>query len=88
MKSLKSKVDKFNAGCVFIQETKLYSKGQVNIDGFTPFEHVRKTRRGGGLLLLICKSFDPVLVYEGDDDTELIVAQGVIGKIKVRFINA
>ena len=88
VKSLKSKVDKFNAGCVFIQETKLYRKGQVNIDGFTPFEQVRTTRSGGGLLLFICDAFDPVLVFEGDDDTEIVVAQGVIGKMKVRFINA
>ena len=88
VKSLESKVDKFNPGCIFIQETKLYKKGQVELDGFTPFEQVRTSRSGGGLLSLICKSFDPVLVYEGDDDTELLVVQGTIGKIKVRFINA
>ena len=88
MKSLESKIEKLNPGCVFLQETKLYKKGQVTIDGFTPFEHVRNNSKGGGLLSLICKSFDPVLVYEGDDDIELLVVQGTIGKLKVRFINA
>ena len=88
VKSLESKIEKLNPGCVFLQETKLYKKGQVTIDGFTPFEHVRNTSKGGGLLSLICKSFDPVLVYEGDDDIELLVVQGTIGKLKVRFINA
>ena len=88
VKSLESKVEKLNPGCVFLQETKLYKKGQIAIDGFEPFEQVRDAGKGGGLLSLICKSFDPVLVYEGDDDIELLVVQGTIGKLKVRFINA
>ena len=49
---------------------------------------MRKNRKGGGLLLAICESFEPVLIYEGDDDIEILVAQGTIERTKVRFINA
>ena len=85
---LMSKIQKFHPGCIFIQETKLYRKGQVKINEYQIFEHVRKDSKGGGLLLAVYEQFNPVLIYEGDDDIELLVVQGTIGKYKVRFINA
>ena len=86
--SLKSKIEKFDPGCVFIQETKLYKKGQVKFEGYEAFEQVRKSRSGGGLLLMVRKSFDPVLIHEGDEDNEILVVQGKVGKLNIRFINA
>ena len=87
MPSLNSKIEKFQPGCIFIQETKLYRKGQITIDDFEVFEHVRTKSQGGGLLTAVKKSFDPVLIFEGDDEIELLVVQGKIGNINIRFIN-
>ena len=88
MYSLQSKIQQFQPACIFIQETKLYKKGQISLDGFQCFEHVRVNSKGGGLLLAIHKSFDPVLIYEGNDDVEILVVQGKIGKTDIRFLNA
>ncbi len=88
MQCLSAKIRKFLPGCIFIQETKLYRKGQIKIDGYQIFELVRKERKGGGLLLALYESFDPVLVHEGTDDIEILVVQGKVGNINVRFINA
>ena len=86
--SLWSKIEKFQAGCVFIQETKLYRKGQITLPNLQVFEQVRTGKKGGGLLLAIHQNLDPVLIFEGDDDVELIVVQGHIGSQNIRFINA
>ena len=88
MECLQSKISKFQPGCIFIQETKLYRKGQTNIPGYVPFEHIRKNSKGGGLLLSIHESFDPVLIFEGDDDIELLVVQGKVSNCTIRFFNA
>ena len=39
-------------------------------------------------MLAVYESFDPVLIYEGTDDIEILVVQGKVGNINVRFINA
>ena len=88
MYSLQSKIQKFQPACIFIQEIKLYKKGQIALDGFQCFEQVRVNSKGGGLLLAIHKSFDPVLIYEGNDDIEILVVQGKVGKKDIRFLNA
>ena len=44
--------------------------------------------KGGGLLLAVCESFDPVVIYEGTDNIQILVVQGKVGTIDVRFINA
>ena len=88
MHSLRSKVNKFQPACIFIQETKLYKKGQVGVDGFQCFEHVRMNSKGGGLLLAVHESLNPVLIYEGNDEIELLVVQGKIDQKDIRFINA
>ena len=40
------------------------------------------------MLLAIHKTLDPVLIFEGDNDVELLVVQGEIGKQSIRFFNA
>ena len=88
MYSLLSKIEKFQPACIFIQETKLYKKGQLKLEGFQCFEQVRVKSKGGGLLLAVHESFDPVLIFEGNDDMEILIVQGKIGQKDIRFINA
>ena len=62
-------ISTFKPSCIFIQETKLYRKGQITIEGYQIFEHVRKNSKGGGLLLAVDVAFDPVQIFEGDEMT-------------------
>ena len=71
MQSLSAKVRRFMPGCIFIQETKLYKKGQIKMEEYQIFEQVRSNSKGGGLLLAVYETFDPVLIFEGTDDVEL-----------------
>ena len=88
MECLQSKISKFTPGCIFIQETKLYKKGQIKLPNFVIFEQVRSNTKGGGLILAIQECFDPVLIHEGDDVVELLIAQGRINNHNIRFFNA
>ena len=86
--SLREKVNTFHPGCIFIQETKMISKGTIKyLPEYQIFEHVRKESKGGGLMTAVDKSFDSVLIYEGDDDIELLVVQGKVNNTNIRFVN-
>ena len=78
----------FISDCIFIQETKMTSKGHINnLHEYQIFEHVRKDSKGGGILTAVKKCFNPVLIYEGNDDIELLVVQAKVKNNQIRFIN-
>ena len=54
------------------------------------FELLRKEKKisGGGLAVGILKSLNPVWISEGDDDTEVLVTEISVKKIKIRCITA
>mgnify|MGYP003318478904 CR=1 FL=1 len=87
LKSLKQNIDQFKAGAFLIQESKLYKKGQVDIEDFQVFVLLRNKGEGGGLATGLHRSFDPVLISEGDDQAEVLVVQGSVGGNDIRFIN-
>ena len=76
-----------NVGAFFIQETKLYKKGQFKLDQYQVFELLRENKKGGGLAIGALKTVNPVLISEGDTDMEILVVQIKIGDIPVRLIN-
>ena len=47
---------------------------------------IRKDKGGGGLLTAVHKTLKPVSVSE-EDDTEILVVQGIVNDSKIRFIN-
>ena len=85
--SLKSNISFFkNPTCINIQETKLRFHGQVKLDGYQIFESVR-TGMGGGLLTAVSQDIEPVLISTGNENIEMIVVQGRIGKYNIRMFN-
>ena len=52
------------------------------------FEKVREKTGGGGILTAVHSNLDPVLVDTHEDDNEIIVVEGKLGSLTVRFINA
>lgn len=61
--------------------------GQYQIKGYQLFDLVRKSSDAGGIFLYVSKNyeFNPVLVFQGDDEVELIVVEVTIAKMQVRI---
>ena len=57
----------------FVEETKFKEEGQLKLDNFSIFELTRKSKDGGGGLILgAIKELNPVLVRKGTDYVEAI----------------
>ena len=61
-------------------------KNKVKLNDYVIFEHIRNLSAGGGLLTAIHKSFKPVSI-RNEDSEEILVVEGKLSNIKVRFIN-
>ena len=72
---------------VLIQETKLYKKGKLRLDGYQTFELVRTKTTGGGLSISALESLDPVLISEGDDEVEILTIEVQAGQTGIRIVN-
>ena len=81
-------IKQLNPGVNMLQETKFYQKGSIKVNNISVFE---KLRVGGGLMTLVHNNFMPVLIptQNGSKISQnVLVVEGVIGKIRIRFINA
>ena len=52
----------FSPAIVMLQETKLYKRGTMKFENFQCFEKIRNEKEGGGLMTLVHKNFDPVVI--------------------------
>ena len=89
--SLKSLISQLRAGVLMLQETKLYRTGTIKLQNMCIFEKLRGLNEGGGLLTAVHENLKPVQIpvkSDGKISQNILVVEGVIGKIKVRFINA
>ena len=93
---LKSKLDSLNyvitelkPAVIFIQETKVNIKGEVDLPGYEVHELPRTNSDGGSLLTAIDSKLDSVIVSEESEASfEILVVQAKVGDFNVRFINA
>ena len=86
MESLKFAVSDLDPHVIIVQETKLKRKSQVNIEGYKCFPTIRGDNGGGVLIACKC-GLDPVLIYEGDAESELLVVQIRLSKmVNLRII--
>ena len=76
-----------NPSCVLIQESKLRHQGTFKLKGYQIFEKIRGGQ-GGGLLTAINENLSPMLISEGSEEEEILIAQILVGKQKIRIINA
>ena len=49
-----------------MQETKSNQIGQIKLDGFYTYEHIRSSRDGGGIALSALKEFNSSFVCDGE----------------------
>jgi hypothetical protein len=86
MTSLKFNIDQLKPHVVVVQETKLKKKSPVDlIKGYRTFTTVRGDN-GGGLMIACLASLDPVMVYEGDSECEVLVVQIALESKLIRII--
>ena len=72
---------------VIIQETKIRRKSQISLQGYRCFPTVRGDS-GGGVLVAALASLDPVLIFEGDSECEVIVIEIRLEKKRIRVIGS
>ena len=68
-----------------VQETRSRKKNKHSLDSFVIFEAIRK-KAGGGTMIGIHESLNPILINVYEDEFELIVVETKIGQKHVRFI--
>ena len=83
--SLKFNISILKPDIIVIQETKLKRKAQIQLKGYRLYETVRGDN-GGGLLIAALVSLEPVLIYEGDCECEVLVVQVTIDNMHIRII--
>ena len=83
--SLKFNLELLKPRIVIIQETKIKRKSQIKLEGYQSFPTVPGDS-GGGLLLACVYSLNPVLLFEGDCETEVIAIEVVVGLKTLRVI--
>ena len=83
--SLKFTIEQLKPHLVVIQETKLKKKSLVTLQGYRCFDTVRGDS-GGGLLVACLAALDPVMVYEGDSECEVLVVKLSVDKKQIRII--
>ena len=74
MTSLQFNIDQLKPHVIVIQETKLKRKNQIEIKGYRQFPLIRGDN-GGGVLISCLISLEPILVFEGDSECEILVVQ-------------
>ena len=76
---------------VMLQETKLYRRGTLKFEQLECFEKIRSDKKGGGLMTLIHKNFEPVVIptrNQSEMSSNVLVVGAKIKNIKIRFLNA
>ena len=67
-----------------IQESKLKENELLKYEASTNFQMFylsRKESKGGGLVMGVDNNFESTLINEGNDDTEVISVQVVVGEV-------
>ena len=87
LESFKRNISIFMPGVIFVQETKARQKNKLKIENYSIFEQIRANNAGGGLLIAIHNSFEPVCILE-DNANEILIVEANLQGQKVRFITA
>ena len=68
--------------CILLQETKLTGKLKKKLNGYEIFQ-----KPGGDLLTAVDISLDPFIVSDGQEKSQILVVELVIGELRIRLIN-
>ena len=89
--SLDFLMSELNPAIICIQETKCKRPGTIkcnNSANYVCFELNRKLSGGGGVATLVKPDLEPVLVFPGSDEEEILVVEVHVEGLHVRVMNA
>ena len=70
--SLQFNISQIKPEIIILQETKIKRKSQITLKGYRTFSTVGGDSGGGVLIACLC-SLDPVLIFEGNSESEVLV---------------
>ena len=81
-------INDIKPGAFFAQETKLNKKQKFKIDNpeYKIFRLERQATGGGGLVIGALENLKPVLIKEGDDESEALTVLIEVSTLKVRLV--
>ena len=85
--SLAELMNSLNPAIIFLQETKLYIKGQISFNNFKVFETNRDLGRGGGLITTVNIKLDPVEIQSENNNPDVLIVQCKLSNYSVSLIN-
>ena len=71
-----------------MQETKCSQAGQINLDGFYTYEHIRTLNEGGGVALSACKDLQPTFISDGGEGIEALTVDIHLKQIAISVVSA
>ena len=89
--SLFKLLDDEKPSAFMIQETKLKREMLISSNDYHIYENVRKNKGGGGIMIGIDKGLtdkEPVVIYRGNDEIEILVVEVSLNSMNVRFMSA
>ena len=86
--TIKKAVKESGASVWSMQETKCKIEGQLKLDGFITYEHLRSNREGGGLALSARKELNPVFISDGGEDVEALTVDIHIKQMTISYNTA
>ena len=86
--SIRKLIRETKATIVTMQETKCSEYGQLKLDGFYTYEHLRSDREGGGVALCASKDLNPTFLCDGGDAVEAITVTIHLKGMKINVTSA
>ena len=83
--SLKFNIAQLHPHIIVVQETKIKRKSQIELSGYQTYPTIRGDS-GGGIMIACLSSLDPVLIFEGDAESEVLVVQVTLKSKPLRVI--
>ena len=71
-----------------MQETKCSQAGQISLDGFLTYEHLRSDKEGGGLALCARKELSPTFINDGGVEVEALTVNIHVKDISISVTSA
>ena len=88
MTTIKRLIRETNATIVTMQETKYTQYGQMKLDGFYTYEHLRTNKGCGGVALSALKELNPAFVCDGGEEVEAIKVDIHLSNMSVSVTSA
>ena len=88
MTTIKRLIRDTKSSVITMQETKCQQLGQINIDGYHTYEHLRNKREGGGVAISALKVLSPVFVSDGGEGVEAITIDIHVKNMSVSVTSA